>query len=168
MIRTERKLMALTLEEFAALVGTSKATLQRIESGVKSPSVALLSEISQICRKPISDFIHDELGGFRKLEEEDQKKIITRQSKTTIISPYGMISRDVVVNHYEGMPGAHMDPHKEEGREWIYVLKGECEVVHEGKTYNLKKGDVICYDATKLHSYRILTAFEAIRITIRK
>ncbi len=168
MIRAERKSMGLTLEKFAKLVGTSKATLQRIESGAKSPSVALLSEISHVCRKPISDFIHDEIAGFRKLEEEDQKKIITRQSKTTIISPYGMISRDIVVNHFEGMPGAHMDPHKDEGYEWVYVLKGTCEVEHDGTTYSLKKGDVICYDAGEFHSYRILTPFEAIRITIRK
>jgi len=168
MIRSERKAIGLTLEKFAKLVGTSKATLQRVEAGTKSPSVELLSEISHVCRKPISDFIHDEFAGFRKMEEEDQKKIISRQSKTTIIAPYGMISPDIVVNYYEGMPGAHMDPHRDEGYEWVYILKGTSEVEHDGITYNLKKGDVICYDASKLHSYRILTPFEAIRITIRK
>jgi len=168
MIRAERKAMALTLEKFAKLVGTSKATLQRIEAGVKSPSIALLSEISHVCRKPISDFIHDERAGFRKLEDDDQKKIITRHSKTSIIGPYGMISRDIVVNYYEGMPGAHMGLHKDEGYEWVYVLKGTCEVEHDGTMYHLKKGDVICYDASKLHSYRILTPLEAIRITLRK
>jgi transcriptional regulator with XRE-family HTH domain len=168
MIRAERKSMALTLEEFAKLIGTSKATLQRIETGAKSPSVALLSEISHICRKPITDFIHDELVSFRKLAEEEQKKIITNIAKTYIIAPYGMISDDIVVNYYEGLPGAYADPHNNKGREWVYILKGECEVKHNGNTYLLKKGDSICYDATKTHSYKILTPFKAVRITIGK
>ena len=65
-IRKERKTLGLTLEQLAKLVGTSKAQLQRIERGKKSPSVALLAELSNILRKSIDALIPAERKGFYK------------------------------------------------------------------------------------------------------
>jgi transcriptional regulator with XRE-family HTH domain len=166
-IRKERKALGLTLEGFSELLQTSKATLQRIETGSKSPSVALLAEISHICRKPIEYFVHEERKDFFFLERSSQKAIVKKDSRITIISPYGLISKDMIVNHFEGMPGAHDEPHRDEGYEWIYVLEGTCMFEHDGIPYELKEGDVIYYDATKLHSYKILTPFKSIRISVR-
>lgn len=166
-IRRERKALGLSLVEFADLLKTSKATLQRVETGAKSPSIALLTEISQVCRKPIDTFIHDEPRDFYRIDPAEQKSIGTRDSEIKIICPYGLISRDIVVNYFKGKPGAHVEPHQDEGYEWIYVLKGSCIVEYENKVFRFKRGDAFFYDARKIHSYKILTPFESIRISVR-
>jgi transcriptional regulator with XRE-family HTH domain len=166
-IRAERKALGLTIREFAELVGTSKATLQRIETGAKSPSIALLHEISHVCRKPIDAFIHDTPRGFVRIDEQNQRKITTKTSEIRIICPYGLISKDIVVNFYRGNPGAHVEPHEDEGYEWVYVLKGSCIVEYDNQEHSFKEGEALFYDARKPHSYKILTPFESIRISVR-
>jgi transcriptional regulator with XRE-family HTH domain len=166
-IRAERKALGLNIREFATLVGTSKATLQRVETGAKSPSIALLHEISHVCRKPIDTFIHDTHRGFVRIDEENQKKITTKSSDIRIICPYGLISSDIVVNYYRGKPGAHVETHEDEGYEWVYILKGSCIVEYDNAEHRFKKGDALFYDARKPHSYKILTPFESIRISVR-
>ena len=54
-IRFERKALGLTLQNFADLIGNCSSMLQRVETGAKSPSIELLVEIVNICRKPIDD-----------------------------------------------------------------------------------------------------------------
>ena len=72
-IRKERKASGLTLEALAKIVGSSRATLQRIETGVKPPSVALLSQISNVLRKPIDELIREERKAFYRLEDSARK-----------------------------------------------------------------------------------------------
>jgi len=165
-IRKERKSLGLTIKEFAKLIGTSKATLQRVETGVKSPTIDLLTEISFVCRKPLESFIHDRRGKFHEIGTDRQRKIVTGNSEITIICPYGLISRDIVVNHFKAMPGASVEPHQDEGYEWIYVLKGKCIVEYDSNKYEFKEGEALFYDARKTHSYKILTPFESIRISV--
>jgi transcriptional regulator with XRE-family HTH domain len=166
-IRKERKALGLTLEKFADLVGTSKAMLQRIETGAKSPSVALLSEIATVCRRRIDDFIHEEPVGFYKLEESKQKAIHLQAYEVRIIAPFGLISKDVVVNHFKARAGALVKPHRENGHAWVYITKGSCVFEHDGVPHRLKKGDVIYYDARRATTLKILTSLESIRITAR-
>lgn len=56
-IRIERKRSGLTLSQLAEKVGITLITLQRIETGKSSPSVALLSEIAQNLDKSIVSFV---------------------------------------------------------------------------------------------------------------
>ena len=166
-IRRERNFLGLSLEKFAGLIGTSKATLQRIETGLKSPSVALLYEISQTCRKPIEEFLNDERPDLYWLKDDKQKKIEGDDYKISIIAPYGLISRNMVINHYVGQKGAGRTPTQEKGYHWVYVLKGSCIFHYDDTTYELKKGDVVYYDSSKTFSFKVLKDFESIRIAIR-
>lgn len=166
-IRKERKALGLTLEKFAKLVGTSKAMLQRVETGAKSPSVALLAEIATVCRRRIDDFIHEEPAGYYKLDEARQKTIRLGDYEVRIIAPFGLISRDIVVNHFKAKAGALVKPHKENGHAWVYITKGSCVFEHEGVPHRLKKGDIIYYDARKPSTLKVLTSMESIRITAR-
>ena len=166
-IRAERKALGLSIREFAKLLGTSKGTLQRVETGAKSPSIDLLHEISHVCRKPIDTFIQEAPREFVRIDEETQRKIMTKRSEIRIICPYGLISKEIVVNYYKGKPGAHVEPHEDEGYEWIYVLKGSCIVEYDNTEYRFKEGDALFYDARKTHAYKILTPFESIRISVR-
>jgi len=166
-IRKERKALGLTLERFAELVGTSKAMLQRVETGAKSPSVALLAEIATVCRRRVDDFIHEEPSGFCKLEQKKQKTIRLRDYEVRIIAPFGLISRDIVVNHFKAKAGALVKPHIENGHAWVYITKGSCVFEHDGVPHRLKKEDIIYYDARKSTVLKALTPLESIRITVR-
>lgn len=166
-IRAERKVLGLSIREFAELVGVSKATLQRVETGAKSPSIDLLHEISHVCRKPIDAFIHETPRGFVRIDEQNQKKVTGKRSEIRIICPYGLISKDIVVNYYKGSPGANVEPHQDEGYEWIFVIKGSCIVEYDNAEHRFGEGDAFFYDARKTHSYKILSQFESIRISIR-
>lgn len=166
-IRKERKALGLTLEKFAALVGTSKAMLQRVETGAKSPSIALLAEIATVCRRRIDDFIHDEPAGFYKLDEAKQKSIHLGDYEVRIIAPFGLISKDIVANQFKAKAGALVKPQRENGHAWVYITKGRCVFEHDGVSHHLKKGDIIYYDARKPTTLSVLTALESIRITVR-
>ena len=72
-IRFERKALGLTLQNFADLIGNGSSMLQRVETGAKSPSIELLVEIANICRKPIDDLLKQKLNGFKKFDAKNQE-----------------------------------------------------------------------------------------------
>jgi transcriptional regulator with XRE-family HTH domain len=167
-IREERKALGLTLEQFAKLVGTSNSMLQRVETATKSPSVSLLMEISNICRKPIDYFFNEEPIGFRKFDPKEQKIIYSDDFNVTILCPYGLISRDAIVSHFKGKAGAVVIPPNQSGYCWVYIIKGTCIFEHDGVPHDLQEGDSIYYDSKKPHVLKILTPLESIRITMRR
>jgi len=166
-IRSERQLLGLSQDRFAKQIGASKATLQRIETGAKSPSVELLAEISHLCRKPIHEFLVDNGGDFLVQNSSAYRKITGKDFEITILSPYGQISSNILVNHYRGEAGAGINPTQDKAYHWVYIFKGACTFEYEGNSHHLKKGDLIYYDARKTFSFKVLQAFENIRISIR-
>ena len=166
-IRHERKTLGLTLDRLAEVVGASKATLQRIETGAKSPSVALLAEISHVLRKPIDTFVKDEGKVFYRLNGKKVKKLVGQDFSMVTICPFGLLGRDIVVNYFKAKTGTFIKPHRNQGYEWIFVLRGRGIMEHDGVSYPVKKGDAIYYDAKRLHSVRILRSLESIDIFIR-
>jgi len=165
-IRRERKAMGLTLERLAKLVGTSRASMQRIEKGIKSPSVALLAEISQVLRKPINHLLSEEKRGLYKFQQK-KKIMIAKGIELKTICPFGFIYRDLVINYFKARAGAIVKPHHDNGYEWVCMIKGSCVFEYNGVPNNLKKGDVIYYDARETHSVKVLTNLESIDIFIR-
>jgi transcriptional regulator with XRE-family HTH domain len=62
------------MKELAQKVGVSCLTIQRIETGEISPSVAVLSEIAYYLKYPISSFF-DRAMGVRVIKSVDQAEI---------------------------------------------------------------------------------------------
>ena len=58
--RAERQKSGFTLRELAKRLGISLITLQRIETGKSSPSVALLSEIAHQLNRSILSFLEEQ------------------------------------------------------------------------------------------------------------
>lgn len=165
-IRDERKALGLSLKQFADLVGTSISSLQRVETGARSPSVHLLIEIANLCRKPLSYFLEEELQGFKKFESIAQKTIRKPDYEVSILCPYGLIARDVLVSRFRGNKGAVIEPRRQKGYCWVYIMEGDCVFEHDGVAHALKAGDTFFYDADKPQRLRILSALESIRITV--
>jgi len=166
-IRKERKASGLTLEALAKIVGSSRATLQRIETGVKSPSVALLSQISNVLRKPIDELIREERKAFYRLEDSARKVIETSDFSMSTICPFGLLSRDIVINHFVAEEGAVVKPHTDKGYEWVYLLEGTCVFDYDGTRHELGKADAVFYDARKPHSVFVTSHLESIDLFLR-
>ena len=167
-IREERKYLGFTIEQFAKLIGSSSSMLHRVETGIKSPSVNMMLEISNICRKPIDYFFNDEPIGFRIFSPEEKKRIHSDNFDVTVLCPYGLISRDTLVSHFKGKVGAVIKFQKQKEYFWVYIIKGTCVFEHDGIPHNLKEGDSFYYDAEKPQLLKILSPLESIRITMKK
>jgi transcriptional regulator with XRE-family HTH domain len=165
-IRFERKALGLTLQNFADLIGTSSSMLQRVETGAKSPSVELLVEIANICRKPIDDLLKQQPNGFKTFDAKNQKTIRTKDFEIKIICPYGLIAKDIAISHFKGKTGARITPPTQKGYIWVYVLKGEGIFEVEGISRHVRKGDTLYYDSEKKHRLKIVSALESIRVNI--
>jgi transcriptional regulator with XRE-family HTH domain len=167
LIRQERKAQGLTIKNFAKLIGVSTTTIQRIETGAKSPTIDILAEISAVCRKPIDEFIQGERNDYYQIDKKSQKIIQKKDYEINVIFPYGLISRDIGVNYFKGKAGAYVEPLQIKGFDWVYIIKGSCIFKHNGHSHKLKKGDAIYYDSQKPQSLKILTDLESIRISMR-
>jgi transcriptional regulator with XRE-family HTH domain len=151
-IRNERKSLGWSLEQMAKKLGISPMTLHRIETGKRSPSVAMLAEISHHLRRPIDFFIKEERPKFLHIRRDKQTVIDSPKMRLTVIAPKGLIQENAYFNLGEAGKGKFIDSHVEEGYSLVHILDGECTIEHDGKKYVLQKGDTIYYDARYRHS----------------
>jgi transcriptional regulator with XRE-family HTH domain len=155
-IRLERKKLGLSLEAFAAKVGVSLLTLQRIETGKTSPSVALLAEIAKNLNKSIVSFVEDIEKPTIFIKDKDQQVILTPTMKLRVIGPENMVSNRIIITYGEMDKGKTIDGHSHSGIEWAYVLEGKTEHIQNGKSIIMVAGDSISYDAGVEHSVTAL------------
>ena len=151
-IRTERRARHLSLKELAKRCGLSTGTLQRIETGKTSPSVAVLAQIASYLLQPIDYFIQDERPKFRILRKGEHQVISSPKLALTMIAPMGLIDSNTFVNIGETKEGHFIDSHTEEGYSFVYMLEGGCIIEHDGFEYELHEGDSLFYDASYPHS----------------
>ena len=155
-VRAERKRQGLTLGELAKKVGVSLLTLQRIETGKSSPSVALLSQIARHLNKSIVSFVEDTEKPPVFIKAKDRQIISTSSLTLHIIGPKGMIAPNIVISYGEMKKGKTTDAHTNAGIEWAYVIEGKSEVTLNGNTFIMEAGDSQSYDGRAEHSMTVL------------
>ena len=157
-IRLYRKKTGLNLAELSKLAGLSTGMLSKIETGNTSPSLATLQSLSKALNIPITGF-------FRKFEEERDAsfvragqglKIERRGSRTghqyqllghslgksTSVEPYL-----ITLNEESEVFPLFQHP----GMEYLYMLEGEVIYTHGDKSYHLRPGDSLLFDADASH-----------------
>ena len=159
-IRSERKRLGLTLEELAGKVGISSLTLQRIETGKSSPSVALLSEIARHLKKSIVAFVEEAEKPMVFIKDSDQQIVSAPSLTLKIIGPKDMIAHNIVVTYGEMKKDQTIDAHFGSGIEYAYVIEGRSQFRQNGKTVLMEPGDSLSYDARAEHS---VTALEDLK-----
>jgi transcriptional regulator with XRE-family HTH domain len=154
-IRRERNRLGLSLEALARRVGISKMTLHRIETGITSPSVITLTEISFQLKKSIESLIGEGDPKVVLIKKTEQDKIIDPQSGIRILAPRGLISSRITLTSAEHRRGFATETHINQGFEWAYFVKGNAVVTVGEKDYPVEAGDCIFYDAHFPHSIRV-------------
>ena len=163
-IRGLRETKNLSIEEIAERSGLTVEQIESIETDQNLPSLGPLIKIARALGVRLGTFMDD---------NDDLGPIVTRaadREKDSSIS----FSNDATDarKHMEYHPlaqqkaGRHMEPFvidinpeespefqlsAHEGEEFIYVMKGEVEIVYGKETYKLGEGDSIFYDSIVKH-----------------
>ena len=157
-VRNLRKSANLTVMEMANQAGLSISMLSKIENGSTSPSLATLQAISKALNVPITTL-------FARFDEKrdvsyvasGQGLLIERRG-TRSGHQYRLlghsVASEVAVEPYLITLTEEADPYpvfQHEGVEFIYMLNGEVSYRHADKSYLLKSGDLLFFDASAPH-----------------
>jgi transcriptional regulator with XRE-family HTH domain len=165
-IREIRKNTGMSMKELAQKVGVSYLTIQRIETGEVSPSVAVLSEIAYCLKYPISSFF-DKAMGVRVIKSVDQAEIESSKLTIKLLIPKGVINDKVIVSLGRGEKGRCIDLHKNEGLEITYLLKGKSKFIYDDQIYEMDAGDIVYFDSGRPHAVEALKPIEFINFYLR-
>ncbi len=157
-VRTFRKQLDMTVMELAKAAGLSAGMLSKIENGGISPSLATLQALSRALHVPVTAF-------FRRFEEERDATFVRageglkiERRGTRAGHQYELLGHStgkrIVVEPYLITLTEESDVFplfQHSGVEFIYMLEGEVGYRHSDRTYILRPGDSLYFDADAPH-----------------
>jgi transcriptional regulator with XRE-family HTH domain len=158
-IRQIRKNKGLTLSQLGEVTGLSKALLSRIENNQTSPPIATLSKISQGLDVPIGVFFEEEEKdekGYVVTRRNKRKQVVSRGTRIgfTYHSLTNIKPKHVIEPFVIRYPVIKKEPKvlfDHPGEEFLFVLKGEMELVYGKEAIRLETGDSIHFDPSEPH-----------------
>ncbi|MBM3487882.1 MAG: helix-turn-helix domain-containing protein [Alphaproteobacteria bacterium] len=163
-VRTLRRRLDLTAAELAEEAGLSAGMLSKIENGTVSPSLESLEALARALNVPMTSFF----AGY----EERRDCSFVRRGQGVAIERRGTkaghqyqllghsIAGDIVVEPYLITLTREAEPYpvfRHAGLEFIYMLTGAVVYRHADRTYALKPGDALFFDAAAPHGPEVLT-----------
>ncbi|MEX1109855.1 MAG: XRE family transcriptional regulator [Dongiaceae bacterium] len=157
-VRGFRRKLDMTVAELAKQADLSAGMLSKIENGQTSPSLATLQALSVALHVPVTAF-------FRRFEQEHDATYVkagqglkierrgTRAGHQYHLLGHSM-RKNVAVEPYliELTERSDVFPlFQHDGVEFLYMLEGEVGYRHGNKTYVLKPGDSLFFDADVPH-----------------
>ena len=161
-IKAIRETRKISIEDLADKANLPAEGIRKIENGELVPSLTPLLKIARVMGVRIGTFMDDQEDIGPVLNRKDEKKSITRFSDKDAPANSDLDFYSLAVNK----AGRHMEPFlidiypssekgyklsSHEGEEFIYVLKGEIEVIYGKDVYVLTEGDSIYYDSVVNH-----------------
>ncbi|SNB72123.1 transcriptional regulator, XRE family with cupin sensor [Arboricoccus pini] len=157
-IRQLRRRHDMTVNELATAAGISSGMLSKIENGQISPSLATLQMLAVALSVPITAL-------FSSFEERRDCSFVKagqgvpiERRGTKIGHLYELLghvsSSDVIVEPYLITLKEEAEAYvsfQHAGMELIYMLSGELIYRHGGKSYHMRQGDTLLFDAGALH-----------------
>ena len=162
-VREIRKNAGLSMKELAAKVGVSFLTIQRIETGKVSPSVALLSEIAYHLNYPLASLVAEGKPVIH-IKGSQQPVIESRNFKMRILAHKGALDDMISVALGKAEKGEFISKHKNEGQELTYMIKGKNIFQYGKEKYELHEGDLLYHDGKEPHSVTALEPCEFLNI----
>lgn len=158
-IRNQRSLNHLTINEVSELAAISPGMLSRIERGDVSASLETLEKLAIALGMPISLFFRDydvPEGSAQLVRKGKGMQVVRRGTKKG--HSYQLLA-------YEQGPAKSFEPFlitmddasevfpsfQHQGTEFIYVLKGKIEYRHGNETYILQPGDSLMFSGDIPH-----------------
>ena len=164
-IRRMREAQGLTVHEVSTLVGVASERLTQIEEGRGLPSVGQIIKLSRVLGSKVDGLLHGGVRMSRPLtvcragqlapgEEEGETDQGYTYRTLGRPSPSGQGMEPLHLSFAPGQPDAPAIAH--EGQEFVYVLEGQVELLHDGEQWILGPGDSAYLDASRPHLFRAL------------
>jgi len=167
-IRFQRKALGYTLKSLSEKLGISVMTLQRIETGQISPSVALMQKVAQQLQKPMSFFVHEREASFVHLAADDLRGFSEEGVKLSEVVPQGAVDSRLSVYVTRAKDGRIIKPRTTDSHEFIYQISGGLEFTHEGRTMSLQPGEAVYFDGADDQSFMAKGDSVSVQVVIRK
>lgn len=159
-LKARRQAKGWSLDQTSQNTGVSKAMLGQIERGESSPTVATLWKIATGFGAALSDFLTppdlEDTNSVRQADELRHQPAVDEMLVASIF-PYdpalGFEMFELTL-----MPGytRRSEPHAAGVIEHVVLLRGEMELLIDGRWKGLLEGDAIRFDADRPHGYRNL------------
>ncbi len=163
-IRRMREAQGLSHDEVATLSGVPAARLAEFEDGHGIPSVGIIIKLSRVLGSRVEGILHGGATlphpltvcragdvGTADEEQEDTEQGYRFRSLGRLGSP-GQAMEPLLITFDPGRctspPVAH------DGQEFVYVIDGSVELLHDGERITLGPGDSAYIDATRPHLFR--------------
>jgi transcriptional regulator with XRE-family HTH domain len=177
----QRKHMGLV--ELGKHTGLSASFLSQLETGRVVPTLRNLARIAMVFSKDMSYFFEPERPElFRILRAGERQRLPQTGAEEPgyYFESLGQVPADQPIAPYvaEFLPSnekRQVKAHRHAGNEFLYVLRGNLQLAHDGKMESLTDGDAVFFNAEAVHSYEragdtpcealILTMPEALRGT---
>lgn len=156
-IRSSRQL---SLDEVSRLTGVSKPMLGQIERGQSSPTINTLWKIATGLKIPLSSLCRQQQEEYMTAAPGGENLIVGEEGRMRAYSlfPYDPI-RGVEIFYIEFDEGVYhsSDRHADGVEEYVFVVKGELEMVIGSKREILTERQSIRFQADVPHAYHSLS-----------
>ncbi len=168
-IRRMREAQDVSAAKLAELAGCDEAKVKSIEEGTTVPSIGMVVKLSRALGSHMGRIIHNGGAGvevFSVVSDGDGTECGQRNCATVAPTGQGYSYRSLVqpeicgqgmepfMVEFDPTAAATVTPATHQGEEFLHVLEGNLELVYDGETFTLKKGDSIYIDSSKPHAIR--------------
>ena len=158
-LRRVRQERGLTLKQIEAKVGVSATHVSEIERGNTSPTIGALERIASALGVAPSYLID--------IPPLPDLRILSPEERTPLTMDRGTVTLDPLTDRFAnsemsffvatiGADGQVVSGRGHQGEEFCYVLEGIIEVVIDGDSRVLRRGDAIHFKARRPHQIRNL------------
>lgn len=92
---------------------------------------------------------------------------ITEYQKDSIVSRTLLSMNSGTITIFSFDEGQGLSEHTAPFDAFVYIVDGEVEIIISGKSYKLKKGEMIIMPANKPHSVRAIRKFKMLLVMIK-
>ena len=167
-IRFQRKEKGYTLKTLSEKIGISVMTLQRIETGQISPSVALMQQVARHLEKPVSYFIRDREAEFTHLTANELATYSDRGVNLTEVVPPRLIDDRLTVYLARAENEAVFQPQLQDSLAFLYQIEGGTKCSVGDEVYAITSGQGVHLDSAKETSFSSEGAGQYVLVVLRK
>ena len=161
-IRAMRQKKKLGLVQLGEHTGLSPGMLSKIERGALFPTLPTLLRISLVFGVGLEHFFVEskERPAIAVVRKRDRVSLPDRPDQTTPSYLFESLDFPVTDRKIEAffadfpLQAKPSEPHRHDGAELIYVIKGQLVVNVDGDDIALEAGDAMYFDSSAPHAYR--------------
>jgi transcriptional regulator with XRE-family HTH domain len=160
-VKKLREAQEMSLAQVGKLTGIDAERLRAFEEGTAVPSIGAVIQLSRVLGSKMEGLLH---GGGTVSESlticRAGESLAGEQGDTEQSYAYSSLTRPGTAGHVmepfllsfdpkvsQGAPITH------DGQEFVYVVEGAVELLYDGRSYRLDKGDSVYLDSTHAHTF---------------